>query len=1179
MNEHLDERFSKRSKKQPPTAGGDTMSERVVPHKLNPRVARYFEKSIDGPGWLSSPELPTSAEVMDHDDDNSSSSDVVELEPNRPFGAWQSKEEYLSTQYDLYREDAVRGLREAVTRMRICPDAVEDSYNGKIGIYEKVHICGVTASTRGLAHRITFSTRRAGKIILWEQSKRLIAGGLVVLTPADDKFKSKAIVATVAARPLEHLKFDPPELDLFFASADDLEIDPAIEWLMIEDKSGLYEANRHTLLALQRMMREPFPLSEHILSAQTTIAPPKYILEHPHLNLAAVLDGDKEESYENVDVVKSWPHDPQSQLDSSQLEALQRILAKRLAIVQGPPGTGKTHVSVKAVKVMLENWKPGDPPILVACQTNHAIDQFLRHVATFETEFVRLGGRSKDKDVVKKRVLFNVRKETSENPPAGSLYTKARASLYKLQKQLPLLLTALQPGKKPLDHRLLQSCKILTEAQADSLQEGASRWVQSTKTISNEAYSPFTVWLGSKLIPVNPKQTSNEHGFDHEEADLEQERLREEEAENAAQEEEEFDKLYGQYYDIADNFTCRRAPGIDHKAEEFLKQQDMWKIPEAARGAVYRHLQSALKKYILPGIRDLAKKLSEEAGKRRIGQFEMDELILKRQKIIGMTTTGLGKYRGLLSALQPRVVLIEEAAETLEAPVTVACMPSLQHLILVGDHLQLRPHTHVNEHEDEPWYLNVSLFERMVNNKLEYSTLRKQRRMIPEVRRILAPIYGDLIEDHPSVSDPKHRPSVPGMGGVNSFWFTHAWRESRDDMMSCYNEDEARMIAGFVEYLCYNDVQPEDITILTFYNGQRKKILAELRARVALRDYRFAVVTVDSYQGEENKIVLLSLARSNENYQIGFLSVDNRVCVALSRAQCGFYIFGNARLPHNVERSYAKVKPKKRTERQDEGKLRKPKTWTQVMQIMAGQEVARPEEIPRVHPQRFDEKFPIHCRKHNTKVVINSPEDWESINGGCTINCQEQLPCGHPCPCKCHPFDHNIVNCTKCREQPTTAAGPQLTAVVKKMSAGQLSDGSRATSSSGDSESWKTFAVAAQNEFQQAIDAYVPYSQLPKPKATLIEIDDAGTARDLATVQTNVENLSIESGSASTATHSHVSQSTKKPKLGLDGAADDSSSSGSIPAGKAKRQKWKETFRPEKEPAKKDWSQEESLLD
>lgn len=79
----------------------------------------------------------------------------------------------------------------------------------------------------------------------------------MVLTPADDMFQKKAIVATVAARPLTGLQNNPPEIDLFVARAEDLEIDPAMEFVMVEERTGFYEADRHTLLALQKMMREP----------------------------------------------------------------------------------------------------------------------------------------------------------------------------------------------------------------------------------------------------------------------------------------------------------------------------------------------------------------------------------------------------------------------------------------------------------------------------------------------------------------------------------------------------------------------------------------------------------------------------------------------------------------------------------------------------------------------------------------------------------------------------------------------------------------------------------------------------------------------------------------------------------------------------------------------------------
>jgi hypothetical protein len=53
------------------------------------------------------------------------------------------------------------------------------------------------------------------------------------------------------------------------------------------------------------------------------------------------------------------------------------------------------------------------------------------------------------------------------------------------------------------------------------------------------------------------------------------------------------------------------------------------------------------------------------------------------------------------------------------------------------------------------------------------------------------------------------------------------------------------------------------------------------------------MTVVDNFQGEESDIILLSLVRSNENANIGFLKIENRVCVALSRARKGMYIVGN----------------------------------------------------------------------------------------------------------------------------------------------------------------------------------------------------------------------------------------------------------------------------------------------
>lgn len=921
-------------------------------------------------------------------------------------------EEYLSAHYELLREDAVRALRDAVQHVRTNPQAKEDAFNGSIGIYEKVsigttcpkydtlltplqvHICAVKTSPRGVATTVTFSLFRAGKKIIWEQSKRLVAGGLVVLTPADDQFKTAAIVATVAARPLEGLRQNPPEIELFIARADEQELDPSKEFWMIEHRGSMYEADRHTLLALQRMMREPFPLHEHLLDVEATVSAPAYVKANPINDMTAVLINNKHETYETVDILQDWPAEAHSDLDNSQLAALQRILTKRLAIVQGPPGTGKTFISVQAVKVMLANRKDDDPPIIIACQTNHAVDQLLRHIAEFEPDFIRLGGRSKDKGVVKARTLYEVRKQTSQNPIAGSLKGPARKKMRALEKEFKLLLSPLDNHQKPLDHHLLSRIGILSPQQAESLQVGASEWVQSTLSNPNEAVrSPFFVWLTDKLKPVPAKQQAEDFGFEYEEADLEFEQLKDMEAENSNKDDEDLEELAGQSFTIADNYTCTTKAGVAitktyHDAQHALREQDMWKIPEAARAAVYRYLQCEMKKQLLVLFRGKAEQYNRLAEQRRIGTLEEHETVLIKQKIIGMTTTGLSKYRGLLAAMKPKIVLIEEAAEVMEAPVAVSCLPSLQHLILVGDHKQLRPHCNMKSHEDKPFYLNVSLFERMVNNQVEYDTLAKQRRMIPEIRRVLHPIYKNVIKDHASVLDPAKRPPVPGMGGVNSWFFTHKWMEQRDEQSSAFNPMEADMIVGFVKYLVFNGLDDNNITLLTFYNGQRKKLLRELRNDSELRDRRFNVVTVDSYQGEENEVVILSLVRSNDYGQIGFLNIDNRVCVALSRAKCGFYIFGNGELLYNS------------------------KTWNKVIKIMANQGPAA-DRLKAEPTCRLGEMFPVRCKNHNELTQISDATDWTTIVGGCERKCDEKMPCGHACRLTCHPFAHDMINCTE----------------------------------------------------------------------------------------------------------------------------------------------------------------------
>jgi superfamily I DNA and/or RNA helicase len=102
------------------------------------------------------------------------------------------------------------------------------------------------------------------------------------------------------------------------------------------------------------------------------------------------------------------------------------------------------------------------------------------------------------------------------------------------------------------------------------------------------------------------------------------------------------------------------------------------------------------------------------------------------------------------------VVLIEEAAEILEAHVLTCLSPSVKRLIMIGDHQQLRPkleHYPLRKESGKGIDFDISLFERLVT-KLSFpaSLLNVQHRMRPEISDLIRPVYPSL-EDHPSVSN------------------------------------------------------------------------------------------------------------------------------------------------------------------------------------------------------------------------------------------------------------------------------------------------------------------------------------------------------------------------------------------------------------------------------------------
>jgi len=179
-----------------------------------------------------------------------------------------------------------------------------------------------------------------------------------------------------------------------------------------------------------------------------------------------------DESLNGVDILTSFPNVTKSSMDRSQMAACERMLTKKLAIVQGPPGTGKTFTSVSALRALIQNAKVGGPPIVIAAQTNHALDQLLNHVLEFEPGIVRLGGRSSfENAIIRSRTLYELRMKHGQEVPNGGQGLRANRAV--LEGKINAIKDALAPllSHELLTDQLLCQNSLINERQQLSLYE------------------------------------------------------------------------------------------------------------------------------------------------------------------------------------------------------------------------------------------------------------------------------------------------------------------------------------------------------------------------------------------------------------------------------------------------------------------------------------------------------------------------------------------------------------------------------------------------------------------------------------------------------------------------------------------------------------------------------------
>ena len=270
--------------------------------------------------------------------------------------------------------------------------------------------------------------------------------------------------------------------------------------------------------------------------------------------------------------------------------------------------------------------------------------------------------------------------------------------------------------------------------------------------------------------------------------------------------------------------------------------------------------------------------------------------------------TLVGSANRLLDGQKFGTVFIDEAAQALEA----ACWIPIRRcsrVILAGDHCQLPPT--VKSIAALKAGLGKTLMERIVENKPEVVTLLKmQYRMNEEIMRFSSDwFYGNQVESAPEV---KYR-SILDLD-VPMEWIDTSLFDLSDESDISFkeafvgesfgriNKAEAELtlltLQQYFERIGKTRILNErlDVGVISPYRAQVQYLRSQLKKKEYFKPFRqlISVNTVDGFQGQERDVIVISLVRSNDEGQIGFLRDLRRMNVAITRARMKLIILGDA---------------------------------------------------------------------------------------------------------------------------------------------------------------------------------------------------------------------------------------------------------------------------------------------
>jgi len=259
--------------------------------------------------------------------------------------------------------------------------------------------------------------------------------------------------------------------------------------------------------------------------------------------------------------------------------------------------------------------------------------------------------------------------------------------------------------------------------------------------------------------------------------------------------------------------------------------------------------------------------------------------------------TLVGSASKLLVGQRYSTLFIDEAAQALEPACWIAIRRASR-VVLAGDHQQLPPT--IKCYEALRQGLGKTLMERIVENQPDsVRLLRVQYRMNDAIMQFSSDwFYGGRLQSDPSV---RHR-SILDFDTPITWIDNDAPEEYIGENHGRINKAEALLLIDtlkqYVNKIGLHRFLDErlDVGIISPYRVQTQYIRSLIKKEAELKPLRRSITvnTVDGFQGQERDIIIISLVRSNEQGQIGFLGDLRRMNVAMTRARMKLIILGNA---------------------------------------------------------------------------------------------------------------------------------------------------------------------------------------------------------------------------------------------------------------------------------------------